>query len=418
MSKILNILRFPARVGVKPGKSACPLRLDINTYLRLAGEEKKAEALHLMKEVNPFPSVCGLCGRDCESVRPGKGSPVSHEIARLKEETAAYQLCSEETFLPNCSGGRVEKIAVIGGGTAGCACAYALARAGFERVTVFERNEYPGGLLSYAPASMGVDAEVVSAETAALEEMGIEFVCSTEIGGDKGFSKLRELGFEAICIATGAQENVDVGIRGEELPGVIGGIELLRDAAANMSIELGQRCAVIGGGAFALVCALKASELGAEQISLIYNRRREDMRLPEELLRSAEEEGILLEFLKTPAELTGCDGRVEGMWLDSVELREMAELTRELVPVGKREFEHRSFDSVIIAVGRKPNVIGLDKHHELIYNLDGTVVADPATGRTDAEGVFICGEALRPCSAVEALASGIRTAAAIAEYLN
>ena len=312
---------------------------------------------------------------------------------------------------------RNDKIAVIGGGPSGLACAEALALKGYTDVTVFEKRSVIGGLLSCGIPSLASAADLIKSPKK-YAKLGIKLKCGTEVGKDVSIEELREQGYRAFCFAAGASANVEIGIRGEDLEGVYGGIDLLRACASGSAPDLGSSCTVIGGCELTVDTARVIRALGVENVTVVYNRRREDMAVPPEMLEAAEADGIAFEFLKTPAEITGTDGRADGLWLDSVELREMAELTRVLVPVGLRQFEHRSCDSVVIAVGRKPDIAPLDPDNTLFYNLNGSVRADPESGATNLPDVFICGDLLRGGSPADAAASGIRTAAAIDSLLR
>ena len=341
--------------GTAPCKAACPAHIPVQGYLKLAAQGRYTEALELIKTENPFPAVCGrICNKRCEAECTRGDVDEAVAIDEVKRFIADHDMHEETRFVPKMVNqiGRpyAEKIAVIGAGPAGMSCAYYLAQKGYP-VTVFDRNPVPGGMLTLGIPSFRLEKDVLNAEIDILKEMGVEFRCGVEVGKDVTIQQLRGEGYKGFYLAIGAQKSAKLRIPGEELEGVLGGVDFLREVNLGNKPDIGRRCAVIGGGNVAMDVCRSAVRLGAEETYVFYRRSEAEMPADPEEVREAMEEGVKFRFLSAPVEIIGTDGRVSAIKIEKMELGEPDERGRRK-PVGTGEFEIVEIDSVIGAVGQ------------------------------------------------------------------
>ena len=229
--------------GTAPCKTACPAHVPVQGYLKLAAQGRYTDALELIKKENPFPAVCGrICNKRCETECTRGAVDEAVAIDEVKRFIADHDLHEATRFVPKLCNqiGRpyTEKIAVIGAGPAGMSCAYYLANKGYP-VTVFDRNPVPGGMLTLGIPNFRLEKDVLNAEIDILREMGVEFRCGVEVGKDITIEQLREQGYKGFYVAIGAQKSARLGVAGEELTGVYGGVDFLR--AVNLGEQPPQR---------------------------------------------------------------------------------------------------------------------------------------------------------------------------------
>ena len=221
--------------GTAPCKTACPAHIAVQGYINLAAQGRYLDALKLIKQDNPFPAVCGsICNRRCEEACTRGDVDRAVAIDEIKKFVAEQELQADKRYIPKVITHRgiadpyPEKIAIIGAGPAGLSCAYYLANMGYENVTVFDKNEVPGGMLTLGIPSFRLEKDVVNAEIEVLREMGVHFQCGVEIGKDLTIDQLREQGYKGFYLAIGAQKSAPIGVPGEDLSGVYGGVDFLR----------------------------------------------------------------------------------------------------------------------------------------------------------------------------------------------
>ena len=244
--------------GTAPCKTACPAHLPVQGYIKMASVGRYMDALKLIKDFNPFPAVCGsICNRRCEQecTRGLLDAPLA--IDEIKKFIAERELNEEERYIPLCEneegGFYPHKMAIIGAGPAGMSAAYYLRIKGYP-VTVFEKEEKPGGMLRYGIPSFRLEKDVIDAEIEVLKAMGIEFRCGVEIGKDITIDGLREEGYEAIYLAIGAQGGKKLNISGMNEEYVMTGVDFLREVNREESKDmLSGHVVVIGGGNVAMV---------------------------------------------------------------------------------------------------------------------------------------------------------------------
>ena len=409
--------------GTAPCKTACPAHIAIQGYIKLAKEGRYLDALKLIKQDNPFPSVCGyVCNRRCEDACTRGALDKALAIDEIKKFIAEQDLKSEERYIPERLYRRPidkpyeQKVAIIGAGPAGLSCAYYLARMGYENVTVFDRNPQPGGMLVMGIPSYRLDRTALKGEIEVLEKMGVHFQMNTEVGKDVTIEELRAQGYKGFYVAIGAQKSSKLNIPGEELQGVFGGVDFLREVNLGNKPEVGKKCAVIGGGNVAMDVCRTALRLGAETY-VVYRRGEEEMPADKEEVAEAKEEGVKFCFLNAPVEVLGSDGKVCGLKVELMELGEPDEKGRR-APVGTGKFETIEVDSVIAAVGQAIDWGTLDVG-ALVTGKKGNAVANSVTYQTAQNDIFVGGDVYTgPKFAIDAIAAGREGAESLHRFVN
>ena len=409
--------------GTAPCKTACPAHIAIQGYIKLAKEGRYLDALKLIKQDNPFPSVCGyVCNRRCEDACTRGALDKALAIDEIKKFIAEQDLKGEERYIPAPIRRRPidkpyeEKVAIIGAGPAGLSCAYYLARMGYTNVTVFDRNPQPGGMLVMGIPSYRLDRSALKGEIEVLEKMGVHFRMNTEVGKDVTIEQLRAEGYKAFYAAIGAQKSSAIGVPGEELEGVYGGVDFLREVNLGNKPSLGKKCAVIGGGNVAMDLCRTAVRLGAETY-VIYRRSEEEMPADKEEIAEAKEEGVKFCFLNAPVEILGKDGKVCGLKVELMELGEKDEKGKRK-PVGTGKFETIELDSVLAGVGQVIDWGTLDVG-ALKTGKKGNAIADPVTYQTEQADIFVGGDVYTgPKFAIDAIAAGREGAESIHRFVQ
>ena len=384
-----------------PCRLNCPAGTDCQGYIKLIAEGKFREAVELIKEKLPLPASIGrVCPHPCETAcrRQMVEEPIS--IAYLKAFAADKDL-EENTFLPEIGGNTGKKVAIIGGGPAGLTAAYFLRIKGHS-VTIFDAMPQMGGMLRYGIPEYRLPKKVLDKEIALIESLGIEMKNNVKIGKDISFGQLRN-DFDAVVVAIGAWNSLSVRCKGDNLDGVMGGIDFLQKVALKENIEIGKKVAVVGGGNTAMDAARTARRLGAEEVYVIYRRTKNEMPAEEIEIEEAEEEGIIFKFLTNPDEITGNNGKVNGIKLQVMELGEPDSSGRRSPVAVEGKFENIEVDSVIMAIGQKVNVAGFE---DIELNSKGIISADERTFRTNIENVFAVGDATNRGASIAIAAIG------------
>lgn len=407
--------------GTAPCKAACPAHVPVQGYLKLAAQGRYTEALELIKKENPFPAVCGrICNKRCETECTRASVDEAVAIDEVKRFIADHDMHEDTRFVPKMVNqiGRpyTEKIAIIGAGPAGMSCAYYLANKGYP-VTVFDRNPVPGGMLTLGIPSFRLEKDVLNAEIEILKDMGVEFRCGVEVGKDVTIEQLRGEGYKGFYLAIGAQKSQKLSVPGEELSGVWGGIDFLREVNLGNKPEIGARCAVVGGGNVAMDVCRAAVRLGAEETYVIYRRSAEELPADPEEVKEAMAEGVKFRYLSAPTEILGEAGKVTDIKLEIMELGEPDEKGRRK-PVGTGKFETLPIDSVIAAVGQTVDWGGLDTG-KLEKSAKGTALADALTYQTAEPDIFVGGDVYTgPKFAIDAIAAGKEAAISLHRYVH
>ena len=409
--------------GTAPCKTACPAHIAVQGYIKMAAQGRYLDALKLIKQDNPFPAVCGsICNRRCEEActRGNVDNPVA--IDEIKKFIAEQELNAEKRYIPPLRTKRAtlepypQKIAVIGAGPAGMSCAYFLANMSYK-VTVFDKNAVPGGMLTLGIPSFRLDKDVVNAEIDVLRQMGVEFRCGVEVGKDITIQQLREQGYKGFFLAIGAQKSAPLGVKGDDLAGVFGGIDFLREVNLGSKPEIGAKVAVIGGGNVAMDVCRTAVRLGADEVYVIYRRSQDEMPADKEEVAEAMAEGVKFRFLNAPAEILGENGMVKALKVEIMELGEADEKGRRK-PVGTGRFEEIEVGAVIGAIGQKIDLGGIDAEG-MVMNLNGTIAADPVTLQTAQPDIFVGGDVYTgPKFAIDAIAAGREGAVSLHRFVH
>ncbi|MBW1721748.1 MAG: FAD-dependent oxidoreductase [Deltaproteobacteria bacterium] len=403
--------------GTAPCKATCPAHVSIQGYIALINQGKYREALELFKEDHPFPAICGrVCHHPCEGActRNDVDEPVA--IQYLHRFIADLDLSEETRYIPEAQEPREEKIAVIGAGPAGLTAAYSLARQGFS-VTVFEKLPVAGGMMAVGIPEYRLPRDIIAAEIQVIESLGVEIKTGVCFGEDITLKTLKEDGFKAVFLATGLHLSRKLNVEGEDLPGILEGVEFLRETALKQEIQLNKKVIVIGGGNVAIDVALSAKRLGAEDITLVCLEKREEMPAWDYEIEEALEEGVKIVNSFGPKRFIEKDGRVA-----AVEFKRCTAVFDE-----KGAFNPRYDDSdlitleagtVITAIGQAPD-LSFAEREGIRTTPRGGLDADPVTLQTPLEWVFAGGDALYgPKSVVEAVACGKEAAESIRRYLN
>ena len=407
--------------GTAPCKVACPAHVPVQGYLKLAAQGRYTEALELIKTENPLPAVCGrICNKRCEAECTRGGVDEAVAIDEVKRFIADHDLHAETRSIPkmvNQTGKPfTEKIAIIGAGPAGLSCAFYLAKQGYP-VTVFDRNPAPGGMLTMGIPNFRLEKDTLNAEIDILREMGVTFQCNTEVGKDVTIQQLRDQGFKGFYLAIGAQKSAPIGIPGEELEGVWGGVDFLREVNLDKRPNVGKNVAVIGAGNVAMDVCRTAVRLGAENTYIIYRRSQAEMPADPEEVGEAMEEGVQFKFLNAPVEILGEDGKVKALKVEIMELGEPDEKGRRK-PVGTGKFETIEVDTVIGAIGQRIDWGSLDVG-ALEVGKKGNALADELTYQTAQPDIFVGGDCYTgPSFAINAIAAGKEAAISLHRYVH
>ncbi|MGB9975497.1 NAD(P)-binding protein [Thermovenabulum sp.] len=399
-----------------PCQQACPARTDCQGYVGLIANGQYEEAVKLIKEQLPLPASIGrVCPHPCEDAcrRQLLEEPVA--IAWLKRFVADVDLSLDSPYMPEIDPPTGKKVAIVGGGPAGLSAAYYLAKAG-HKVVIYEAMEKLGGMLRYGIPQYRLPKEVLDKEIELISRMGVEFVTNCRIGKDVSLDYLRK-NFDAVFVAIGAWKSSKLGCPGEELEGVLGGIEFLRAVTKGEPIEIGNRVAVVGGGNTAMDAARTALRLGAKEVYVLYRRTKEEMPANEVEIVEAEEEGVKFIFLVAPKEIIGENGKVTAIKLQKMRLGEPdASGRRKPEPIPGEEMI-LEVETIVAAIGQEVNAEGFEG---LSVTRRKTISADEKTFATNLPGVFAGGDAINegPGIAIEAIADGKNAAEVIKTYLE
>lgn len=398
-------------------RSGCPVNVNIPAFIREIKNRDFGKARETITLDNNLPSICGrVCPQEtqCESkcVLNRLGAVA---IGALERFAGDYILGGKSAALPEKIG---FKVAVVGAGPAGLSAAADLLKYGFD-VTVFEAFHVAGGVLSYGIPEFRLPKRVVQAEIDSLKAMGAEIVTNAVIGKSYTLEDLKEK-FDYVFLGTGAGLPSFMDIPGEGLNGVSSANEFLTrvnlmkamDPDSITPVQRGKNVVVVGAGNVAMDAARTAMRLGADNVTVVYRRSREEMPARKEEIEHAEEEGIRFMLLTSPVEILGAD-KVEGMRVIKMRLTEPDERGRRRpVPVENSEFEI-ACDQVIMALGTSPNPILKRSAPDLETDAKGVIKVDE-NGLTSIPRVYAGGDAATGAATVIlAMSAGKRAAAAI-----
>lgn len=403
-----------------PCMKGCPVGVRIPEFLSLVREGKFKEAGEVIKSTNSLPSVCGrVCPQEeqCEKncVRARLDGAVSIGAVERFVGDYALTLPKEKKEIKPIG----KRVAVVGSGPAGLTCAAQLAAAGVA-VTVYEAFHRTGGVLVYGIPEFRLPKKLVAAEVDKLTELGVKFELNTVVGKTITIEELRER-YDAIFIGSGAGLPMFMGVPGENLNGVFSANEYLTrvnlmgafDPESPTPVQKGKNVAVVGAGNVAMDAARTALRMGAESVTVVYRRGREEMPARKEEIRHAEQEGVKFELLTNPVEFIGENGAVSAIKCIRMELGEPdASGRRSPVPVAGSEFTFPA-DMVVVALGTSPNPLIKDSYSALNTAKRGILVVDEDM-MTSVDGIYAGGDAVTGAATVIlAMGAGRKAAGAI-----
>lgn len=404
---------------ISPCQNACPAGINVPGYIALIGSGRFLDAYNLIRQENPFPGVCGrVCTHPCEDKCRRSQRDEALAICTLKRFAADYALNHPENFVQDIRypmNGK--KVAVVGAGPSGLTCAYYLVRLGYV-VDVFESQPVAGGTLAFGIPEYRLPTDILQHEIRQIQEEGVNIHLNTEVGKNISFSFLREE-YHAVYLTTGTQFPNDMGIEGEGLRGVYHGLSFLRDIHAGRRLKPGKQVVVIGGGSTAMDAARSCIRLGAEEVTVIYRREREDMPADRLEIREALEEGVKILTLVAPLSILGDEkGRVKGIRCQRMELLGYDSKGRPKPQAMKEPEFVLPCDMVIPAVSQHADFPFISAR-DVETTAWGTLVTSRDSLMTSIEGVFAGGDLVRgPDTVIAAIADGKTAASSIDRYLG
>jgi len=392
---------------------ACPAGTDCQGYVGLIANGQYREAAALIKDKLPLPSSIGrVCPHPCETAcrRNFVEEPVA--IAALKAFAGDVDL-EKGGFMPEVAEPSGKSVAVVGAGPAGLSCAYFLAQKG-HKVTIYEAMPSPGGMLRYGIPQYRLPKDVLDKEVDIIRNMGVEIKYNTKVGKDITIDFLKKH-YDSVFLGIGAWESSGLMCKGEDMEGVLGGIDFLREVALNKSVNLGKKVLVVGGGNTAMDVARTSVRLGAEKVSVLYRRTREEMPAEDIEIEEAEEEGVEFNYLVAPIEVIG-EGKARALRCQKMRLGEPdASGRRKPEPIPGEEVVFEA-DTIIAAIGQRVNARDFEG---LKVTKSGTIEIKEGTFETNIPGVFAGGDAATgPKIAIQAIAQGKDAASVIDSYLS
>ena len=339
------------------------------------------------------------------------------DIMHLKQFVADLDLKDETRYIPAVKEKKGKKVAVVGAGPAGLTAAYYLAIEGYD-VDVFEALPVAGGWLAVGIPEYRLPKDVLKAEIKVIEELGVKIHLNTAIGKDHPFEKLRK-DYDAVFIGCGTVLSSKLDVPGEDLQGVVHGVDYLKRINLGEKVSLGNRVAVIGGGNVAMDAVRTAVRTGSKEVFILYRRSRAEMPACPEEIEEALEEGIKMEFLVAPVRILGEDGKVTGIECIRMELGEPdASGRRRPVPIKGSEFTI-ACDTIVPAIGQAADLAFVPKESGIAINKWNTFDVDPVTFATNVPGVFAGGDVVTgPATIVKAVFAGKEAAVSIDRYLK
>ncbi len=392
---------------------SCPAGVDIRSYTYLLRNGMIEKAIDVLRESLPLPAVTGrICPHPCESKCAYAEVDQAVNINALERFVADRWLKEKALPMPKIYAARV---AIVGSGPAGLACAYFLVKKGYP-VTVFEAMPALGGMLRSGIPEFRLPKDVLDSQINYIRDLGVEFKTGVSIGKDIPFKKLIK-DYDAIFIAAGSQLSRKLRLEGSDLEGVRGGLDFLRDLNLKGKVPVTGRVVVIGGGNVAIDAALSALRLGAEDVQLVCLESRDEMPAYEEEIAQAKDEGVAINVSWGPRKILGSHGKVTGIEL--VRCSRVSDEGGNFNPLyDEKKTKIIKADMIILAVGQMPDISFVP--NSIKTTQDNTIKVDPITLETNLSGVFAGGDVIIPggSSVVEAINKGKQAAISIERYLK
>jgi formate dehydrogenase beta subunit len=414
-----------------PCTSACPTGMDIPQYIEYIKDADFAGSLATIRKASPMASTLGrACFHPCENNCRRDNVDRSLSICKLKRVAWDWedQHAVQKPVNPNRHT-REEKIAVIGGGPSGLSCAYYLALQGF-RPTVFEKLPVTGGASLTGIPQYRIPKEVQAREIAYLEYVGVEIKCGVEFGKDETFKSLRDKGYKAFYLSTGADLSKGARVEGEKegYEGFYGGIQILKEVVYKTMpnspvkgnpLPKPKKVLVIGGGNTAMDCVRTFIRLGCKDVSIVYRRTEKELPADPHEIHEAKEEGVQFKFLLAPTKIVAKNGKVTGLECQKMELGEPDESGRRR-PKALKGSEHViACDMIIAAIGQDCDLGYLDEAPDIKKTAWNTIITDDDTLQTDLPDIFAGGDVQTgPLTLVDSVGQARRAAQSIGQYLR
>jgi len=400
-----------------PCVQTCPANIDIQTYLHHVADGNYEAAIRVIKDRNPFPSVCGrVCPHPCEAEcrRNLVDEPVA--INYVKRFAADWDMARDQPWIPRVVESTGKRVAIVGAGPSGLSAAFYAALAG-HHVTVFERRSWPGGMMRYGIPEYRLPKATLDQEIGIIQSLGVEIITRKALGTHINLEDLKR-DFDAVYLAIGSWRATPLRIDGENTEGVYLGIQYLEQVTKDIEIPLGKTVLVIGGGNTAIDCARTALRKGAETVKLVYRRTRDEMPAQAFEVEEALREGIEMVFLTSPERITSLDGAKQLHCL-RMELGEADRSGRRRpLPVEGSDFVLEA-DTIIGAIGQSTDTGFL--YHDLPVRLNkwGDIDVDGFTMQSSETKIFAGGDCVTgPATVIQAVAAGRRAAQAIDEFVT
>ncbi|NOZ20668.1 MAG: FAD-dependent oxidoreductase [Planctomycetes bacterium] len=406
-----------------PCRQACPAQIDIAAYIDHIRNGRYLAAVETIKERNPLPLTCGrVCPHPCEMECRRLSVDEAVAINHLKRFAADYERESGKHLKPYIAPNTGKRIAVIGGGPAGLSCAYYLRRMG-HTPEIFDAQPKLGGMLRYGIPEFRLPGKALDWEIEGILALGIETHTETVLGKDVTLQGLRDDGFDAVFLALGAWTSMSLGVEGDDLPGVMAGVDFLARQAAGDSPPLGERVVVVGGGNTAIDAARTCLRCGCGEVVILYRRSREEMPANDREVEETEREGARLHFLAAPSKLiAGADGKLAKLEYIQMELGEPDESGRRRPVPAPGSETVMEVGNIIAAIGQRPDVnFDADAPDDLKIGATrwDTLEADERTLQTNVPFIFTGGDVYTgPQTVVQAIAAGRRAARSIHLYVT
>lgn len=412
-----------------PCIEACPSKLNVPRYISYVRDGKPTHSLGVVLQKYPMAATCGrVCVRFCEMACKRNLVDDAVGIKILKRYVADYQkgVRSDMFTKSMCTDPQPEnlKVAVIGSGPGGIACAYHLLLKGYQ-VDVFESHDSAGGMAARGIPDYRLPKDVLDEETSIITSLGGKFKFNQELGKDFTVDDLMKQGYKAVHVAVGCAKGTMMNITGEDvtLDGYTPGIGFLMNVHKHVDGKLdftqSGKIVVVGGGNVAMDCARSAIRLGADEVHVVYRRAREDMPADKEEVDAAEKEGVIFHFLTNPSKICSKDGKVTAVEVVNMEQTEPGkDGRRQVVPKrgSEKEFE---CDMVIAAIGQRIDPDTFTESDGVELDKWGCIKVDSMTQETSRRGVFAGGDCARgPATLIHAMADGLNAACSIDEYLH
>lgn len=401
-------------------REGCPIHNDIPGFISLIREGKIEEAYWKDRETNSLPAICSrVCPHEfqCEGncIRGKKGEPVA--IGMLERYIVDWMVANNKNMLQPCAMPKDKKVAIVGSGPAGMSVAYYLAHEGYH-CTIFESLPVCGGMLGVGIPAYRLPRAIINAEFEALKNCGVTVVNGVTIGRDKTLQDLRDEGFSAVFLAPGAHKSRKLGVEGEDLDGVVHGVDYLRKVNIGETMNLGKNVVVVGGGNVAIDCARTALRTGSDNVFILYRRTKAEMPASQAEIHHLEEEGVRIEMLAAPVKVHGENGRLTKIECIRMELGE-CDASGRCRPVPK---EGSNFmieaDAIIPAISQDVDVTA-GEGVDLALSRWSTYEVDEVTMQTSEPWVFAAGDAvLGPQTVAKAVFQAKEAAESIKRFLE